>query len=243
MEWPLAIELLVYTQRALDSIKKLTQLSQVKYTDKRFGEFFYHSIMKDIGETNLLLEAFLQYPFVNTPLKRKDTIHKLIDEVLRKYRVRLEEKRVNLSKKYEKDLPETIIPNEPLNYILNSILQYGLKAVTLNGDMEWSTRSLLFKRKVSVGQKVSRKNERYIEIKVVFTDYKKRGRRFEGSQAVYQGEPLDLILRLAEEVVRKNRGIMEFKMDERSEKASISIRFPSERREGVYYQPIDQYIN
>jgi hypothetical protein len=38
MEWPLAIELLVYTQRALDSIKKLTQLSQVKYTDKRFGD-------------------------------------------------------------------------------------------------------------------------------------------------------------------------------------------------------------
>jgi len=242
MEWPLAIELLVYTKRALDSIKKLTQLSQVKSTDKEFGEFC-HFIMKDIGETDLLLEAFLQYLFVNTPFKKKDTVHKLIDEVLKKYQVQLEEKRVKLSKKYEKDLPETIIPNEPLKYILNSILQYGVKAITPNGDMECSTRALLLQGEGSTGQKVLRKDGRYIEIKVVFTGYKKRGRPFEESQAVLQEEPLDLMLRLAEEVVRKNRGIMEFKMDERSEKAFISIRFPSERREVVYYQTIDQYIN
>ena len=242
MEWPLAIELLVHTKRALDFIKKMTQLSQAKSADKELGGFCY-SIMKDIGETDLLLEAFLQYLFVNTPLKKKDTVHNLIDGLLKKYQVQLEEKRVNLSKKYEKDLPETIIPNEPLKYILNSILQYGVKAVAPHGDMECSTRSLLFQREVSAGQKVLRKDERYIEIKVVFSGYKKRGKLFGESQGVHQDEPLDLILRLAEEVVRGNRGIIEFKTDEKSEQVFISIRFPSERREGVYYQPICQSIN
>ncbi len=242
MEWPLAIELLVHTKRALDFIKKLTQLSQAKSADKEWGGFCY-SIMKDIGETDLLLEAFLQYLFVNTPLKKKDTVHKLIDELLKKNQVQLEAKRVNLSKSYEEGLPETIIPNEPLKYILNAILQYGVKAIAPHGDMECSTRSLLFRGEVSAGQKVLRKGERYIEIKVVFSAYKKRGRLFGESQGVHQGGPLDLMLRLAEEVVRKNRGIMEFKTDEKSEKVFISIRFPSERREGVYYQPISKYIN
>jgi len=242
MEWPLAIESLVYTKRVLDSIKKLTQLSQAKSTDKGSVEL-YHSILKDIGETDLLLEAFLRYLFINTPLKKKETVHRLIDELLKKYQSPLEGKRVNLSKSYEEDLPEIIIPDEPLKYILNAILQYGVKAVTSHGDMECSTRSLLFQGEVSAGQKGLRKDERYIEIKVVFSAYKKRVRLFGESQGGHPDEPLDLILRLAEEVVRKNQGIMEFKTDEKSEKAFISIRFPSERREVVYYQPIDQYLN
>lgn len=242
MAWPLAIESLVYIKRALDSIKKLTRLSQAKSTDKGSVEF-YHSILKDIRETDLLLEAFLRYLFVNTPLKKRETVHKLIDELLKKYQSQLEEKGINLSKTYEEDLPEAIIPDEPLKYILDAILQYGVKVVTPHGDMECSTKSLLFQSKVSAGQKALRKGERYIEIKVVFSGTKGRGRLFGESQAVDRDEPLDLILRLAEEVIRKNRGIMEFKTDEKSEKAFISIRFPSERREVVYYQPIDQYIN
>ncbi|MGZ3533719.1 MAG: hypothetical protein ACXU9K_00675 [Thermodesulfobacteriota bacterium] len=38
-------------------------------------------------------------------------MHRLIEEVLRKYQVQLNEKGVRLSKKYEKDLPETIVPD------------------------------------------------------------------------------------------------------------------------------------
>jgi hypothetical protein len=86
----MVIELFRHTKNILDSIKNLTQLSRAKFSDKEFGEFFYRSVTKDTGKVNLLLEGFLQYLLVNTSLKKKDTIHRLIEEVLKKYQVQLE---------------------------------------------------------------------------------------------------------------------------------------------------------
>ena len=83
-------------------MRNLTELSQAKFSDKEFGEFFNRSVKKDIGKIDLLLESFLKYLAVNTPLKKKDTVHRLIEEVLDKYQVQLEEKGVKLSKKFER---------------------------------------------------------------------------------------------------------------------------------------------
>lgn len=184
-----------------------------------------------------MLEGFLQYLLVNTPLKKKDTVHRLIEEVLKKYRVQLEGRGIRLSKKYEKDLPETIVHEEPLRYILNSILEYGVNLVTPNGCMEFLTKSFILHREVSTGQAVFKRDEHYIEIKVFFTGYKKLSEQFEEGPVIHKEEPLDLMLLLVREVVRNNRGIMKFETDERKGKTIISIRFPTERREIVHYQP------
>jgi len=231
------------TKSTLGSIRNLTELAQVKFNDKAFSEFFYQSVTKDIGKANLLLEGLIQYLLVNTPLKKKDTVHRLIEEVLKKYHVQLEEKGIQLSQKYERDLPEAIVPDEPLRYILSSILQYGVKAVIPNGAMEFLTRSFLLQREEGTGQTGLRKDQRCIEIKVVFTAAKKREGQFEESPVVHKEEPLNLILRLAEEVVRKNRGVMKFETDVKKGEKFISIRFPSERREIAQYQPIHQLMN
>jgi signal transduction histidine kinase len=236
----LTIELLHDTKRALDSIRNLTELARVKFSDQEFGDFFYRSVTKDIGETNFLLEVFSQYLSINTPLKKKDTVHKLIEEVLKKYHVQLKERGIKLSKKFEKDLPETIVPDEPLRYILNSILQYGVKSVTPNGDMEFLTKSFILRGEMGAGQPVLKKDMRTIEIKVFFTGYKKPSEPFEESRIFHEEEQLNLILRLVKEVVRKHRGIMEFETDKKKEKALICIRFPAERREVVYYQPREE---
>jgi len=233
--------LLRYTKSTLDSIRNLTELARVKLGDREFGELFYRSVTKDIGEADLLLEGFLKYLVVNTPLKKKDTIHRMIEEALEKYQVQLESKRIKLSKNFEKDLPETIVPDEPLRYILNSILQYGVNSLTPNGDMEFLTKSFILQGEMGAGQPVLKKDMRTIEIKVFFTGYKKPSEPFEESRIFHEEEQLNLILRLVKEVVRKHRGIMEFETDEEKGKTFILLRFPSERREIVHYQPIDQF--
>jgi hypothetical protein len=219
----------------------LTELARVKLSDREFGELFYRSVTKDIGKADLLLEGFLKYLVVNTPLKKKDTIHRMIEEALEKYQVQLESKRIKLSKNFEKDLPETIVPDEPLRYILNSILQYGVNSLTPDGYLGFLTKSYLLKEAEDLSQTVLRKDGKYIEIQMFFTGYRKPKEPFEGSPIFHEEEPLDLILRLVKEVVRKNRGIMKFETDEEKGKTFILLRFPSERREIVHYQPIDQF--
>jgi hypothetical protein len=225
-----------HSKRTLDSIRNLTELSQEKFSDKEFGELFYQSVTQDIGKTNLLLEVFLQYLLISTPIKKRDTVHRLIQEELEKHQVKLEEKGVKLSKKFEKDLPETIVPDEPLRYILNSILQYGVNSVVPHGDMGFSTRSVILKGEESANQVILNEDGRYIEIKVIFTGYKRSSERLGGNAVFHQEEALDLILQLTKEVVRKNRGIMKFETDEENGKTLISIRFLSERRAMIYYQ-------
>jgi len=234
------IESLRQTKSTLDSIINLTQLSQAKFSDQEFGKFFYRSVTGDIGKAHLLLEGFLKYLVANAPLKKRDTIHRMIEEVLEKYQVQLEAKRIKLSKKFEKDLPETIVPDEPLRYILNSIFQYGVNSVTPNGDMGFLTNSFTLKEEGDPSQTVLRKDGRVIEIKMFFTGYRKLREPFEESPIFRGEEPFDIILQLVKEVVRGNGGIMKFETDEEKGKTFISIRVPSERREIVYYSPIDE---
>ena len=235
--------MLRHTKRTLHSIRNLTELAWTKFSGKELGDFFYRSVIKDIGETDLLLEGFLQYLLISNPLKKKGTVNRLIEEVSKKYQVQLEAKRIKLSRKYEEDLPETIIPDEPLRYILNSILQYGVNSVTPDGDMEFLTQSFIFQREAGARHGALRKDERHIEISLVFTGYKKWGEPSQESPVIQEEEPLSLMLRLVKEVVQKNQGIMRFETDEKKGITFISLRFPSERREIVHYQPIDRFMN
>jgi hypothetical protein len=228
--------LVQHSKRTLDSIRNLTELSQKKFSDKEFGELFYQSVTQDIGKTNLLLEVFLKYLLISTPIKKRDTVHRLIQEELEKHQVKLEGKGIKLSKKFERDLPETIVPDEPLRYILNSILQYGVNSVVPHGDMGFLTRSIILKGEESANQVILNEDGRYIEIKVFFTGPERSSERLGENIVFHQEEPLDLILQMVKEVVRKNRGLMKFETDEKKGKTLISIRFLSERREMVYYQ-------
>jgi hypothetical protein len=148
----------------------------------------------------------------------------------------LEEKGIKLFKKFEKDLPETIVPDEQLKYILNSVFQYALGSISPNLSMGFYTRSLVLEKEVSQGLALLQKDGRYIEISVVFMGYKKPAEQGVGSQGLQKEEPLDLILRFVKEVVQRNRGIMRIEVDEQKAKTFISLRFPVERRRVVYYQ-------
>ena len=231
------------TKSRLHSLRNLTEVARTRFSDEEFGGFFYRSVSKDIEEADLLLDSFVQFLSVNTPLKKRGTVHRLIEEVLKKYQVQLDEKKVRLSKKYEEDLPEATVPDDLLSYILDSVLQYGISAVGAGGDMEFSTKSSRLEKDVSVCQRVLRKDERYIEIELVLKGSEKQGEQFLGTP-IFREDPLNIMLLwLVREVVRKNQGIMRLEMDEKQGRTFISLWFPSERREIVYYPPIDPVVN
>ena len=238
MEQSLFVELIHRTKSLLDTISKLTQLSRVKSGDREFGEFFYKAITKEIEKHNLLLNTFLKYIESTTPILKRDTVNKLIEKVLRQHQVQLDEKRTNLLKEYEKDLPETIVPDEQLIFILDSLLQYAMALMPADGTIEFLTKSVVVPGTSIEDKEFFKRNGIYIEIVVIFTSHKKlieqSEKRLEVSSS-QEGALSDLVYRLVDMIVKKNHGTIKFEIDERESKNTISLKFPVERRRVVYY--------
>ena len=231
-----------YTKSTLDSIKKLTQLSQDRFSDKEFGKFLSRMITEDIHQTDLWLNGFLSYFHVTTPIQKTNTVNTLLEEVLKKNQLQLEERGVKLFQKLEKDLPEIIVPDEPLKYILNSVLQYIITSTPPNGNIEFSTKSFILQRGVGGTPSCFEEYRGYVEILVVLAG---GGEPVGQSEAAWgripslqEDQALELMLRLVKEMVQKNRGIMKFEADEKRSKTIISLRFPVERRKMFFYEPM-----
>jgi hypothetical protein len=220
----------------------LTEVARTRIADEEFGGFLYRSISKDIEEADLLTDNFVQFLSVNTPRIKRGTVHRLVEEALRKYQVQLEGKKVRLFKTIEEDLPEITVPDGPLGYVLDSVLRYAINAVTPGGEMEFSTKSSKLRKDVSVGKGARNREKGYVEIELLFKSSQKQGEPVVETPRFQESLSL-IFLRLAGEVVRKNQGVMKFEHDEKQGKLSISLAFPSERREVVYYRPIDPVVN
>jgi len=238
MEWPLFIELIHYTKSTLDSIKKYTQLSRGRFSDKEFGEFFYRMITEEIEKNDLVVNGFLNYIKVTTPILKKGTVNSLIEKVLKKHQVRLEENKIEIFKNFEKDLPETIVPDEQLRFILDSILRYAMASMRSEGNIEFSTKSSAL-QKESVEEAVFEKDSKHIEILVVFTSDKKPMEK--PMQELRTPTPKeefvsDVLLRLVEATVKTNQGVTRLEVDEAKAKKSVFLKLPAERRKVVFYE-------
>ncbi len=234
---PFFVELIQRIKNTLDSVKNYTQISRGKFSDKEFGEYFYRAVTEDIEKIDMVLNGLMNYIKLNSPIRKTDTVHRLIEEELKKYQSKLEAKGIKLFKKFEKDLPETIVPDEQLRYILNSILQYAVANISPNLSMAFYTRSFTLERE-GEGPDLLKKDGRYIEISLGFMGYRRPAEQ-ETGRTLQKEEPLELILRFVKEVVQRNRGVMKIDADEKKGKTFISLRFPVERRKVVYYQSVN----
>ena len=225
----------------LDSIKSLTQFSQDRFSDKELGQFLYQTMTRDITKTDLLLSGLLNYFQVTTPIKKVNTVNAFIEKVLKKNKAQLEEKRARLFKKLEENLPEIIVPDEQLKYILNFVLQYVILSTPPNGNIEFLTRSFIFQRESGEAQAFFERYGGYIEISVAFSG----DREPVGQPAAALGqiptiqkdEALEFMLRLVKGMVLKNWGKMNFETDKKKGETILSLRFPLERRNVVSYPP------
>ncbi len=233
------VELIERIKNTLSSIKNYTQISRGKFSDREFGEYYYRAVTGDIEKIDMVLNNILNYIKVQKPIRKMNTVHNIIEEVLKKNQVKLDEKGIKLFKKFEKDLPETIVPDEQLKYILSSVLQYAMAFTPPNWNIGLSTRSFILEKGPGEVQDLFKKDGRYIEISVVFAGYNKPSEQELRTTTLQKEEASDLILRFVKEVVLRNRGMMRIGADEKKTKTFISLRFPIERRKIVYYQSVN----
>jgi len=236
------IELVHRIKNPLVSVKTFTQLLQDKFSDGEFREQFYRIVTEDIEKIDSVLNGLLSYIKINTPIEKRDTVHFILEDVLRNHEMQLEDKKIKIFKKFEKDLPETVVHDEQLRYILNAILQYAVPFIPLNGTIGILTKSSGIQKETAEDEKITQRDGRYVEILIVFTGYKKPTEKFEtvlGIPAPQKEEAVELELRLIKEIIRKNQGTMKFEVSEKTPRTLISLKFPIERRKLIYYQPVN----
>jgi len=238
----LLIESILRVRSALGSIRDVTELSRRKFINREFGESFCRIIAKEIEICDLGLTSLLHYIRTGTPVEKTNTVHTLIEQMLTKYRAQLEEKNIKTTETFEENLPEAIVPDEQLKYILNSVLLYAVASTPPSGNIEFLTRSLSLERDAGRGEAFFVKAGRYIEIRLVVSSVTRPTggprRAMEGILSPQKNTGFDLVLRLAMEVVQTNRGMMKFQTDEEKAKMIISLGFPVERRKVFSCKPI-----
>ncbi len=236
---PFFIELIQRIKNNIGSIKNYTQVSRGKFSDREFGEYYYRAVTEDIEKIEMVLNSLIDYMRLHGPIRKMNTVHTILEAVLKKYQVKLEEKGIKLFRKFEKDLPETLVPDEPLRYVLSSVLQYAIIVTPSNWNIALSTRSLLPDKEAGEAEGFFRGNGKQIEILVVFAVRRRSDEPTPGATATQKEEAPDILLRFVKEVVLRNHGTMKVGTDEKRTKNLISLRFPVERRKVVYYQSMN----
>ena len=232
--FPFFIDLIDQFKETLKNLRNQTRFFQEKVRDQEFGAHLNRTIMEDIKKIELLQDSLLNYIKINNPIIKTNTVNTLFEEELKKYQGELEEKKIKLFKTLEKNLPETAVPDDQLRYILSSVFQYVIALMPPSVSFGLFTKTLTLQRETGDDEALARKEGKYVEILMVFTGYKKQT---VGIPAHQKEGILNLTLRLVDEIVQRNRGLMKFEEDEKKEKTTISLRFPVERRKVVFYQP------
>jgi hypothetical protein len=224
----------------LEKIQSTVHLSREKFSDQKYGEFFCRTISSDIFKTDALLSCFANYLKINSPIPRANTVHIILEEILKKYENLLEDKKVKIIRQhYAENLPETRLHDEQLRFIINSILLYAIPSIPPQGSIGFLTRSLEAHEVQDEGKSSLQKDGKYIEILTGFNCYKNGNEPLEAvlvDPASPQKERDDFILRLVEEIIKVNRGTMKIRVDSEKPITLISLILPVERRKRVQYQ-------
>jgi hypothetical protein len=232
--FPFFIELIDQFKDTLKNLRNLTKVFHEKYGDRESSGYLNRIISDDIKKIELVQNSLLNYIRINNPITKTNTVNTLIEEEIKKYESELEEKKIRLFKTLEKSLPEIAVPDDQLRYIVSCVLQYIMALIPVSGNLGVFTKDVVLQKEMGVDREW-----KFIEILIAYTGYRKPVEQFRsplGIPAHSKEKILDLALRLVDEIVQRNRGMMKFEEDEKKGKATISLRFPVERRKMVFCQ-------
>jgi hypothetical protein len=215
--------------------------------DKELGDHFYKIVNADIEKTVSLLNCFNDYVNFSAPMIKTNTVNILVEELINKHANQFEEKKVKIIKKqFEKDLPETVLPDEQLRYILNSVIECVLLSIPLSGSVGFLTRLFDIEALASEEKAQLQSDGKYLEILVVSTNYEKVDESVEVVLGIpphpQQEEATELILKLAKEILRKNKGMMRQRVYEDKKITFISLILPIERRNVIRYPSSEERL-
>ena len=226
------VDLICTVRKSLEEVVNQTETYEKKYANNGLGECFFR-LRSDIGKIDALFDNLLQYNKIVTPVRKTNTVHNLIENVLKKYDTLFEKRETLIFRRFEKDLPEVIVPDEQLGYLLDSVLQYILGLMASGGGISFSTRSLVIQEKEDERKQLLEQNTRWVEILVIFTRYRSSTEEAKSILGIQEHQteqdPLDLILQLAKKMVDKNRGLMKVELAEERNNLSISLFLPAEK--------------
>ena len=129
------IELVHRIKNPLVSVKTFTQLLRDKFGDPEFRDQFYRIVTEDVEKIDAVLNGLLCYINIITPIEKRDTVHFILEDILKTHEMQLENRKIKIFKRFEMDLPETIFNEEQLKYILNTLIQYAIPSIPPNGNM------------------------------------------------------------------------------------------------------------
>jgi hypothetical protein len=110
---PFFIELINEIRNSLKLAKDYTRIPQINASDNEFSEYFSR-ISDEIENIEGVIGCFLRYNELSTPIKKRNTIINFIEAALKKNESKLEKRRTLIFRRFEDELPETIIPDEQL---------------------------------------------------------------------------------------------------------------------------------
>jgi nitrogen-specific signal transduction histidine kinase len=177
---------------------------------------------------------------MNSPLSKSNTVHQILEEVIEQYGRVLEERKIKIFKKFEPDLPETMIQDEPLKYVFTSLIQYMLPVIPPQGSIGFLTKSVVPPKASNEEETPPSREREYIEILMIFPGFKQAvdsAKRVFGISTPLKEEAFDLELRLVYEILKKHQGTLRFEVNEKKPRTLISLRLPIERRKVLYYPP------
>jgi hypothetical protein len=233
------IELVHSIKNTLASIYHATVLTMEKYDDLEIRKRSHAQVKEDIKKIDSILNSVLNFININTPIIKRNTLKIILDEILEANEKQIQEKKIRIINKCEKDLPETFIHTEQVRYILNSVLQYALVSTPINGTIGFLIKSFDFQNGSPDKKALPERNGGYIEAAIAFTSHNvEQLKDVSGTPTIEKDETLKLILKLVKEILQKNHGMMAFEADQKKPRALITLRFPIERRKVIYYEPI-----
>jgi len=234
------IEFVHSIKNSLAAVYHATVQTMEKYDDAEIRKYSHNQVREEIKKIDSVLNSVLNFVNINTPITKTNTLCTILEEILGASEKQFRQKKLRITQRYEKDIPETFLHPEQVRFIIHSVVQYAILSTPPEGVIGFLIKSSDSEDR-SGGEKPSAEtSRRYVEVMIGFNG---DGRPVSKSENLSEtpeepsNGPADLILRLAKEVLEKNHGRMVETHGERL-KTLINLRFPVERRKVVYYEPI-----
>lgn len=233
------VETLRDIKKNVSSIYKIALLSMEKPDNNEDREHSLMAMAKAYGQIVSTLDMLSSYINVTSPIAKKNTIHCILEEILELNEKKLHARKIELKKTLAEELPETIFHDEQVRFILNLVLQYVILVTPSSGSVEIVTQFVDNQKEQDLLSHDPLRS-RYCEILISSSCPKDSSNESPDSRElpkIEKDSPSHFILRLVREMIRRNQGMIDFRMDQMKSRTRISLRFAVERRRVAYYRP------
>jgi signal transduction histidine kinase len=235
------VETLRDIKKTVGSIYKIGLLSKEESHNNEDREHSRMAMTKAYDHIVSTVDMLSSYINATSPIVKRDTIRCILEEILELNEKKLHGRQIELKKTLGEELPETIIQDEQVRFILNLVLQYVILSTPSGGSIEIVTQFVDNQKEQDLSRN-DRLKSKYSEILISSSYHKYWLNESPGApevQTVERGGTSHFILRLIREMVRRNQGTIDFQMDQTKSRTRISLRFAVERRRVAYYRPIN----